>query len=395
MPVVIYVGRDRNEDMTRTPDFNHEMKGVQEICDAMRDRLGGSDHHYAVVVNPQHVADNNFFRADMIIISEKGLGVLELKHYAGTLNCHRDKAWYMLDNNGRKQFIKLNNYDNPHKQVQYYGGQVIEKLTKPGSDWVAGNDTEKRFYKLETAVCFTNINATIDQCQQNVEKSYQNRTTLASWEKEFSVLHPDEVPDWALRLRFEAWPEGKRGIVPAYTLTPEMIDRMATELFECKKWQSMMERPEPHGFLHIMRNGNPRHIFRLTREHYVIGRDQSCNLLMPQHYENISRRHASLTFKDGRYLIEDGDWQEEDSVSMNGTFVNSRKVKKGKPRPLDEGDEIMLGDENCTLIYASSPLTVSKTTLRKEADETVELQKSEIEELDESFWSRMKRKFSG
>lgn len=391
MPVDIYVGRDRDDDMTRTPDYNHEMKGVQEICDAMRDRFGESSAYYAVLVSPQHVEKNKYFRADMIIISEKGLGILELKHHAGILDCHRDKAWFMRQKNNEKTFFKSDKDVNPHKQVQRYGGQVYEKITKAGSDWIEVNDRAKQYTKLQTAVCFTNINANIDKCQADVERYYQNPATLARWEKDFSVLHPDEVPAWAIRLRFEVWPE-RKGVGIPFNLSPAQIDRLATELFECRKWLAMMDRPKPQAYLHIMKEGNPRHIFRLTRNHYVIGRDPSCNLLMPQRFENISRKHASLTFKQGDYYLDDGDAEDENSESMNGTFVGKqrRQVKKGQPVALKDGVEIMLGDESCLLYYSKTPISLVKTTMPKEPDVTIALVPEKEE--PQSLWERIKEK---
>ena len=49
----------------------------------------------------------------------------------------------------------------------------------------------------------------------------------------------------------------------------------------------------------------------------------------------VGRRHARLTFRDGRWLIEDLN-------STNFTFVNNQKLSPGVPQPLNSGDQIRL-----------------------------------------------------
>jgi len=50
----------------------------------------------------------------------------------------------------------------------------------------------------------------------------------------------------------------------------------------------------------------------------------------------VSRRHARITFRDGKYFLED-------LGSTNGTFVNrGRRLPPGQPQPLQDGDEIIV-----------------------------------------------------
>lgn len=51
----------------------------------------------------------------------------------------------------------------------------------------------------------------------------------------------------------------------------------------------------------------------------------------------VSRRHARISLREGKYVIED-------LGSTNGTFVNrGRRLTPGDRRPLKDGDEIIVG----------------------------------------------------
>lgn len=51
----------------------------------------------------------------------------------------------------------------------------------------------------------------------------------------------------------------------------------------------------------------------------------------------VSRRHARITLRDGKYFLED-------LGSTNGTFVNrGKRLLPGHPHPLQDGDEIIVG----------------------------------------------------
>src|SRR6266508_181608 len=52
----------------------------------------------------------------------------------------------------------------------------------------------------------------------------------------------------------------------------------------------------------------------------------------------VSREHAALTLRDGR-------WYVEDCGSFNGTFLNGTRVQPGTPLPLRHADRIGIGSE--------------------------------------------------
>jgi hypothetical protein len=72
-----------------------------------------------------------------------------------------------------------------------------------------------------------------------------------------------------------------------------------------------------------------------------IGRDTRNDLVLES--AAVSRDHAGLTFRDGR-------WYLEDRGSFNGTFLNGTRVQPGTPLPLRHADRISIGTE--TLIFS-------------------------------------------
>jgi hypothetical protein len=54
------------------------------------------------------------------------------------------------------------------------------------------------------------------------------------------------------------------------------------------------------------------------------------------HLLGVSRQHASISFKDGSFVIEDLN-------SSNGTWINENRLAANEPRPLRNGDVIRLG----------------------------------------------------
>jgi len=73
----------------------------------------------------------------------------------------------------------------------------------------------------------------------------------------------------------------------------------------------------------------------------AIGRDGDNDLVMGS--SSVSREHAAVTFRDGR-------WYLEDRGSFNGTYLNGTRLVPGTPLPLRHADGITIGGE--TLIFS-------------------------------------------
>jgi len=102
--------------------------------------------------------------------------------------------------------------------------------------------------------------------------------------------------------------------------------------------------PETNAKLVVTQTGRVGQEFSITKESVDIGRWDAESQVFPEidltqndPGKLISRRHARIFFKDGKYYIED-------MGSANGTFVNKgSRLVPGMPQELRSGDEIVLG----------------------------------------------------
>ena len=74
----------------------------------------------------------------------------------------------------------------------------------------------------------------------------------------------------------------------------------------------------------------------LGRFDSVTGQSPEVDLTKEDQSRNISRRHARLVIKDGKFFIA------EEIGTMNGTFLNGKKLPTGVLTPIKDGDEITL-----------------------------------------------------
>jgi hypothetical protein len=69
-----------------------------------------------------------------------------------------------------------------------------------------------------------------------------------------------------------------------------------------------------------------------------IGRSPDCEIFLDD--VTVSRNHAVLIERDGRFFVED-------EGSLNGTFVNRRRIDNA---PLENGDELQIGKYRLTFV---------------------------------------------
>jgi len=72
-----------------------------------------------------------------------------------------------------------------------------------------------------------------------------------------------------------------------------------------------------------------------------IGRDANNDLVLES--SAVSREHAAVAFRDGR-------WYLEDRGSFNGTYLNGTRLVPGTPLPLRHADRIGIGTD--TLLFS-------------------------------------------
>ena len=87
----------------------------------------------------------------------------------------------------------------------------------------------------------------------------------------------------------------------------------------------------------VVRSGGGRtgEIFQVEGE-TTIGRSPECGIFLDD--VTVSRKHAVLRERDSAFSIED-------QGSLNGTFVNRKRVESGQ---LDDGDELQIGKYRLT-----------------------------------------------
>ncbi len=119
----------------------------------------------------------------------------------------------------------------------------------------------------------------------------------------------------------------------------------------------VIHRQRTTPFVYVFRMSESGEVFKLqpiTSEGYIIGRSDAQSAFPPDidltpfngRDRGVSRRHAALTIYGNELHIVDLD-------SVNGTFVNSKRLMADAPYALRSGDRILLGDFE--LIYEQQP----------------------------------------
>ncbi len=90
----------------------------------------------------------------------------------------------------------------------------------------------------------------------------------------------------------------------------------------------------------VVRSGGGRagEHFVPQEERTTIGRSPDCDIFLDD--VTVSRTHAVLLSNDGDFVIED-------QSSLNGTFVNKRRIDSA---PLGDGDEVQIGKYRLTFL---------------------------------------------
>ena len=114
----------------------------------------------------------------------------------------------------------------------------------------------------------------------------------------------------------------------------------ATQTFEADAGEEPAEALEDLGVKGpalVVRSGGGRagEMFSLDGE-TTIGRSPDCGIFLDD--VTVSRKHAILRERDGNFFIED-------QGSLNGTFVNRKRVESAQ---LDDGDELQIGKYRLT-----------------------------------------------
>lgn len=339
MPVTTYVYRDYAERPT-PPVYNHETNATIDIVKRLWTALHHQETHYAVISNIQ---DQGYANADMVIVSERGLGVIELKHHHGPV------SWIGNDWYAGSRRLQTRSGLNPHQQVQGYADSIRELLLESKLDWKRDEYLGDSSLKVYTAVCFTNPDASIQDLQRWLPRL---RLSVSPWEV-FSVLKPQDIVQWAVSLSFEKSVRSEvasMGYEPYRLWHDEMVG-FVTEFLDSTEWREiehLMPTADPYGVLVLLENDTRQAVFTLDRDEITVGRDPlPCNLVIPQQYARVSKQHAAIQRIGQKVWIQD-------LGSTNGTFIDGKHLAGRKV--LKYGQRITLGgpsvnDKVCTLEF--------------------------------------------
>lgn len=365
MPVKYFVSQD-SQGREQAPTYSHETKAVIQIINHVYTSFNNLSHLYAVIAN----LDDEEAAADLVIITPRGLGVIELKHYPGEISQQGTK-WYAKPRGkgkgkGKRMLIKAGSrnkgYHNPHEQVQAYAEVIRNDLInvpirqKP---WLpAKRYSEREAFKFATAVCFTNEAASFDKFKKSYDQN-RRRPKLKKWEQ-FSILRPNQIARWVVGLCFEA-DSGPDYRYQPYRLTAQQTMRIVTDLFGATEWteiDGLMPTGEPYAYLFLPREDGGVTAFGLKHDEITIGRNPDCDLVIPPNFRRVSGIHAKIIRAvDGIYIQDH---------STNGTFINRQPIR-GKRR-LIHGQQITFGgqqpsDRVCLLEFSRKAPDTSSTEI--------------------------------
>src|SRR5262245_7802222 len=120
----------------------------------------------------------------------------------------------------------------------------------------------------------------------------------------------------------------------------------------------------------IFRHAGRRTEVKLRTDVAVLGRAHGNAVRIPS--ADVSRRHCRLLVNDGVVTVEDME-------SVNGTFLNGRRLKS--PQAVHPGDEIEIGPVKFTVEYELTPEARRNLRGGRDADEVQEAPVDVLEAL--------------
>ena len=164
--------------------------------------------------------------------------------------------------------------------------------------------------------------------------------------REFDDIVADSPEKYALYLKgFD------RPLAPNQTLTQLDIQPQDELVFDYfRQTVRQMLEPKDYATVHEETTGKE---FDIQWQPAVIGRpsnDMDHNITLAVNVQllpngsTVSRSHAQITFSEGRYSIEP-------LTEYNPVYLNGREINVNKKHELKDGDKIMLGNRQLTLVF--------------------------------------------
>jgi hypothetical protein len=236
MTVELFVGTDPQGRIWE-PDFTHEANAAIRIIGTAWRAFHAARELFLLAFNLHSP------NIDMLVVSERGIGLLEMKAHHGLITVDPQDHWLaggekMLGYKpqaGRER--PESSYLNPHGQVQRHGDLLQERLLPViREQYPALSRGKRRNLRMQTCVCFTNPEADLSELRQAIPE--WNRGRLRPWESDFSVLVPAEVPEWISTLRFEVKQADRPPYYP-FRLDASKQRPLLERLFHVERWKAV------------------------------------------------------------------------------------------------------------------------------------------------------------
>jgi hypothetical protein len=324
MPVNAFISRDPSGNPW-PPVHEHEATAAIGLIQRLHEALNHERTAYAVLVNLQAPS------ADLLVITEMGVGVIELKHYPGALSVQAGE-WY-----AGTQLVKSGvGHHNPRAQAQSYASRIRKELIRYlAKGWSLTESELDTRLKIQTAVCFSHPDVVISTAvKEEIERDARQQGQRWS---AFQLLTPADFPAWVGGLRFGIEKDRSAQFAPQ-RLTAKQITGFAELVFKCSEWteiKNLMPTGSPYAYLTLRQAGQEPILFPLRTTEVTVGRDGAqCQILVPEAYKRTSRAHARITRVGSAVMVTD-------LSSSHGTYVNGNRVATSTG--LRAGQRITLG----------------------------------------------------
>jgi hypothetical protein len=343
MPLHVYIGNNHQGQQEKFAYF-HERSALLQIAQSLWQEYSRTDKVCALLVNLQNP------QADLIILTQEGLGVVEMKDCRASIMGGVSSEWFYLDENGEPtQAVKSGKQKNPLVQVEKHKEIIQNKLIEFNEKefslprWINKN----KYFFIQSAVVFTNRKFSLEKLSLDQDKR------LDSW---FRLLWLEGVTPWVSLLKFGTG-----------MLSTNDIKIIATRCLQANRFiefEKGLSNQEPYGFIWPISEGKQYHI-PLNRDTILIGRDPKHPIYFPKNL--ISRNHAKIVRRAESVFIVDLE-------SKQGTWLNGTRLEKQQEHLLQPDDEIILGnpkrlEESVQLCFRLPEKLIPKTTGDIDSDE--------------------------
>lgn len=330
MTVKIFVAKD-GKGNEWAPDTVHEVTSLEWMLKKAWIEFQRLPMLYCMIVNLRHPS------ADMVVFTERGFGILELKHSSGEITIGQDGTWY-----ANRERIHAGIHLNPRRQVQKYAEEIRPTILP----WLLPADLKKsperwNELKFQTGICFTNPKARFDKAKEFLAQ--KRPTPILQWESDFFLISPADFTAWVRELRFQVDSGPAQQFQPVRVLSTTIL-HIANKVLGATDWKellSAMPTGEPYGYL-ILEDSDGRQVFNLHQDESVIGRNPDCDVVIPERYIRVSKWHCKITRGINGITIKD-------LGSKNGTYWRGQAISTStRSFELTHNSNIMLGGQFLT-----------------------------------------------